>query len=117
MYKRYLQKRLPEASFLLFGPRQVGKSTLLHNEKPHLTIDLLDPELQLSYNKNPNFLRQQVDDLPSGVGAKILIDEVQRVPKLLDIVHALMEQRPELQFITIFNTPSACGGVADGFRR
>jgi hypothetical protein len=28
-----------------------------------------------------------------------------------------MEQRPELQFITIFNTPSACGGVADGFRR
>lgn len=99
MFKRYLQNRLPETSFFLFGPRQVGKSTLLHNEKPYLSIDLLDPELQLSYNKNPNLLRQQIDDLPPDDSAKILIDEVQRVPKLLDIVHALMEQRPGLQFI------------------
>lgn len=99
MFSRYLQNRMPENSFFLFGPRQVGKSTLLHAEKPHLTIDLLDPELQLSYNKSPNLLRQQLDDLPSGKSQKILIDEIQRVPKLLDIVHALMEQRPELQFI------------------
>ncbi len=99
MFKRYLQNRLPETSFFLFGPRQVGKSTLLHNEKPYLSIDLLNPELQLSYNKNPNLLRQQIDDLPPDDSAKILIDEVQRVPKLLDIVHALMEQRPRLQFI------------------
>ena len=99
MYKRTLQNRLPETSFFLFGPRQVGKSTLLHNEKPDLIIDLLDPELQLSYNKNPNLLRQQVDDLPPNIKTKILIDEVQRVPKLLDVVHACMEQRPNLQFI------------------
>ena len=99
MYKRYLQNRMPETSFFLFGPRQVGKSTFLHSEKPDLIIDLLDPELQLSYNKNPNLLRQQVDDLAPGENKKILIDEIQRVPKLLDIVHALMEQRPELQFI------------------
>jgi predicted AAA+ superfamily ATPase len=57
MFKRYLQNNLPDASFFLFGPRQVGKSTLLKREKPHFTIDLLDPELQLSYNKNPNLLR------------------------------------------------------------
>jgi predicted AAA+ superfamily ATPase len=99
MFIRYLQNKLPEASFFLFGPRQVGKSTLLHSEKPHLTIDLLDPELQLSYNKNPNLLRQQLDDLAPGKNQKILIDEIQRVPKLLDIVHAIMEKRPELQFI------------------
>lgn len=99
MYKRYLQNRVPETSFFLFGPRQVGKSTFLHSEKPHLTIDLLDPELQLSYNKNPNLLRQQVDYLVPGESKKILIDEIQRVPKLLDIVHSLMEQRPDLQFI------------------
>lgn len=48
MFERTLKKRLPETSFFLLGPRQVGKSTLLHDEKPHLTIDLLDPELQLS---------------------------------------------------------------------
>jgi len=90
---------MPETSFFLFGPRQVGKSTFLHSEKPDLVIDLLDPELQLSYNKNPNLFRQQVDDLVPGENKKILIDEIQRVPKLLDIVHALMEQRPDLQFI------------------
>lgn len=99
MFERTLQNRLPETSFFLFGPRQVGKSTLLHNEKLHLIIDLLDPELQLSYNKTPNLLRQQIDDLEPGGRDKILIDEIQRVPKLLDIVHALMEQRPDLQFI------------------
>ena len=99
MFERTLQNRLPETSFFLFGPRQVGKSTLLHNEKPHLIIDLLDPELQLSYNKTPNLLRQQIDDLEPDGSDKILIDEIQRVPKLLDIIHALMEQRPDLQFI------------------
>ncbi len=99
MFERTLQNRLPETSFFLFGPRQVGKSTLLHNEKLRLIIDLLDPELQLSYNKTPNLLRQQIDDLDSDGRDKILIDEIQRVPKLLDIVHALMEQRPDLQFI------------------
>ena len=99
MFKRIIQNRLPETSFFLFGPRQVGKSTLLHNENPDLIIDLLDPELQLSYNKNPNLLRQQVDDLPHNIKTKILIDEVQRVPKLLDIVHGLMEKRPDIQFI------------------
>jgi len=99
MFERTLQNRLPGTSFFLFGPRQVGKSTLLYNQKPHLIIDLLDPELQLSYNKTPNLLKQQIDDLEPGGRDKILIDEIQRVPKLLDIVHALMEQRPDLQFI------------------
>ena len=99
MFKRYIQNRLPNNSFFLFGPRQVGKSTLLQNEKPDLIIDLLNPELQLSYNKDPNLLRYQVDDMDKGVSAKILIDEIQRVPKLLDIVHALMELRPEINFI------------------
>jgi predicted AAA+ superfamily ATPase len=99
VYERTLKNRLPETSFFLFGPRQVGKSTLLHAEKPHLIIDLLDPELQLSYNKTPNLLRRQIDDLEPGSGDRILIDEVQRVPKLLDIVHSLMVQKPYLQFI------------------
>ena len=97
MYTRTLYNQLPENSFFLFGPRQVGKSTLLKKEKADLTIDLLDPELQLAYNKNPNLLRQQVDEIKSS--ATIFVDEVQRVPKLLDIIHSLMEQKPKLRFI------------------
>tara|TARA_B100000315_G_scaffold185005_1_gene174120 strand:+ start:7254 stop:8405 length:1152 start_codon:yes stop_codon:yes gene_type:complete len=97
MYKRTLDNRLPENSFFLFGPRQVGKSTLLKKEKADLTIDLLDPELQLAYNKNPNLLLQQIDEIKSS--AIIFIDEVQRVPKILDIIHSLMEQKPKLKFI------------------
>ncbi len=97
MYTRTLENRLPKNSFFLFGPRQVGKSTLLKNEKADLTIDLLDPELQLAYNKNPNLLRQQTDEIkPSST---IFIDEVQRVPKLLDIIHSVMEQKPKLKFV------------------
>jgi len=99
MYTRTLQNRLPKISFFLFGPRQVGKSTLLQQEKAAMVIDLLDPELQLSYNKAPGLLRQQIEDLPVDSGKKILIDEIQRVPKILDVVHSLMEQRPDFQFM------------------
>lgn len=99
MFARTLQNRLPKISFFLFGPRQVGKSTLLQQEKPDVVIDLLDPELQLSYNKAPGLLKQQIEDLPADSGKKILIDEIQRVPKLLDVVHSLMEQRPDFQFM------------------
>lgn len=97
MYKRTLENHLPDKSFFLFGPRQVGKSTLLNKEKADLTINLLDPELQLSYTKNPNLLSQQVEELQGS--ATIFIDEVQRVPKILDVIHSLMEQRPTLKFI------------------
>ncbi|MBC2694477.1 MAG: AAA family ATPase [Desulfobacteraceae bacterium] len=44
-------------------------------------------------------MRHQIDDLEPDGGDRILIDEIQRVPKLLDIVHSLMERRPDLQFI------------------
>ncbi len=97
MYTRTLENRLPQKSYFLFGPRQVGKSTLLKKEDADLTIDLLDPELQLSYTKNPNLLSQQVAELKGS--SKIFIDEVQRVPKILDVIHALMEKRPKLKFI------------------
>lgn len=90
---------MPKASFFLFGPRQVGKSTILKTEEPDLVIDLLDPELQLTYNKNPNLLQQQLLDITTKKAKTILIDEVQRVPKLLDIVHSVMEKSPNLQFI------------------
>ena len=60
-YPRSIQ--LFKESFFLFGPRQVGKSTILNKEKHALTIDLLNPEMQLAYNKNPNLLRDQIEGL------------------------------------------------------
>ena len=97
MFKRFLDEKLPEQSFFLFGPRQVGKSTLLKKHLTHLIIDLLDPETQLAYNKKPTLLKNQLQALQSN--STILIDEIQRVPKLLDVVHEAMEQRPDFRFI------------------
>lgn len=98
MFKRYLSDRLPKKSFFLFGPRQVGKSTILSTIPTQLTLDLLNPDQQLQYNKTPNLLADQIAALPQKKGT-VLIDEVQHVPKLLNIVHASMEKYPALQFI------------------
>jgi predicted AAA+ superfamily ATPase len=97
MFKRSLENHLPQSSFFLFGPRQVGKSTLLKTLNADLTIDLLNPESQLTYNKNPNLLLQQADALPKS--STIIIDEVQKVPRLLDVIHSRIEQDPSLRFV------------------
>jgi predicted AAA+ superfamily ATPase len=97
MFKRLLEDNFPERSFFLFGPRQVGKSTLIRKQQPTLTIDLLDPEQQLAYNKNPNLLKAQIEDVPPK--AWVFIDEVQRVPKLLDVIHGIMEEKKGVRFI------------------
>ena len=97
MFKRSLENHLPKSSFFLFGPRQVGKSTLLKTINANLTVDLLNPESQLAYNKNPNLLLQQADALPKS--STIIIDEVQKVPRLLDVIHSRMEKSPSLRFV------------------
>jgi len=53
-------------------------------------IDLLDPELEDQYSRNPNELKYIVEALPKEQ-THIVIDEIQKVPKLLDIVHYLIE--------------------------
>jgi len=97
MFKRSLENHFPASSFFLFGPRQVGKSTLLKTLNADLMIDLLNPEFQLTYNKNPNLLLQQVDALPQA--STVIIDEVQKVPRLLDVIHSRIEREPSLRFV------------------
>lgn len=84
-------------SFFLFGPRGTGKSTWLKTHYRHAElIDLLAPEVFRKYSARPERLRELV------LGAKsktIIIDEVQKIPELLDVVHELMEQDATLQFI------------------
>ncbi len=88
----------PPDSFFLFGPRGTGKSTLLKANFPDaLFVDLLDPDVYRTYVSHPEQLRALVEGNP-GV-SRFVIDEIQKVPSLLDVVHQLIErkssQRPQ----------------------
>ena len=90
MYKRLfdVETKLDEGMFL-FGARQTGKSTLLKERfKGKIYYDLLDPELRKFFKRNPNALKEALQDKPAGT--LVIIDEIQKVPELLDIVHSLM---------------------------
>jgi len=80
----------PKKSFFLFGPRGVGKSTYLKNSlKAALYIDLLRSDQYLPLLRNPSVLREKCDALKAGNW--VIIDEVQRIPELLNEVHSLYE--------------------------
>lgn len=94
--KRFL--RGPSGSFFLFGPRGTGKSTWLREAHPRaIWIDLLDPEAQRIYQARPERLRELVAGRPEL--ADVVIDEVQKVPALLDVVHDLVETEQRLRFV------------------
>lgn len=81
-------------SFFLFGPRGSGKSTLLRSsfqEKNPLWIDLLDPDEEAVFQAEPSELTRRVAHLSAG--SWIVIDEVQKAPRLLDLVHKLIEEK------------------------
>ena len=90
--------RDPPSHFFLFGPRGTGKSTWLKaTYADALWVDLLDPEAQRLYSARPERLRDLVAGNPDkGV---VVIDEVQKVPALLDVVHGLIEDRPGPRFV------------------
>ena len=81
-------------SFFLFGARGTGKSTFLRNHFPHdetvLWIDLLNPEEEDRYARNPLELAANLDAAP-GKTKWVVLDEIQKVPKLLDVVHSRIE--------------------------
>lgn len=87
----------PTKSFLLLGPRGTGKSTWLAAAFPQaLTIDLLDASQFLSLSRDPTRLEQLVS--PLGRHDWVVIDEIQRIPALLDEVHRLYEQHRGIHF-------------------
>lgn len=76
----------------LFGARQTGKSTLLKERfKGEIYYDLLNPRVRKAFKLNPNSLWEALQDKPSGT--LVIIDEIQKVPELLDVVHSLMVER------------------------
>ncbi len=89
---------LPEQSFFLFGPRGTGKSTWLRHVFPEaLILDLLEPAVHRSLDSHPERLREIVAGAPDS--HVVVIDEVQRVPEVLSVVHALIEEHLGLRFV------------------
>lgn len=85
-------------SYFLFGPRGTGKTTWLKKHYPKaLWIDLLDPEEERKFSMHPELLKELV--LPYGNSHVIVIDEVQKVPEILDVVHGLIEMKKGWQFV------------------
>jgi len=88
----------PKTSFFLFGPRGTGKSTLVHQSfKDAIYIDLLDPERIRLFSAMPERLREIVDASPRA--GCLVIDEIQRVPELLMVVHSLIEAKKGWKFV------------------
>ena len=97
-------------TFFLWGPRQVGKSTLLRQRYPDARrIDLLKSDELRRYATRPELLRQEIEAEGADTARQIVIDEVQKAPALLDEVHWLMENKA-LHF-------ALCGSSARKVRR
>lgn len=95
--RRFFQD--PGSSFFLFGPRGTGKSTWLRGRFPDAVwIDLLATEEHREYAARPERLRERLAASPDA--ESVVIDEVQKVPELLDVVHELIESlRPPPRFV------------------
>jgi len=90
-----LEKR--RKSVLLLGARQVGKSTLTRSFSPDLIVNLADEDIYLGYAKDPARLRREIGALRKP--SLVVLDEVQRVPSLLNTVQALMDEGTRHRFI------------------
>ncbi len=110
MIPRILNLPFKRNSVFLFGPRQVGKSTLIKHllaQENYIEIDLLKNEVFLKYKTNPELLRSEIEFLARKKDRiYVFIDEVQKCPELLDEVHWLIE-RFDKQVIFILTGSSA----------
>ena len=95
MYTRELTLPLTDQSCFLFGPRQTGKTTLLAqltSQSPRFEVTLLNTETVLNYSREPGRFRREVaywvERNPGGI---VIVDEIQKLPSLLDEIHQLLD--------------------------
>jgi predicted AAA+ superfamily ATPase len=90
-----LSKLVEKNSYFLFGPRATGKTSLVHAQLPKAQVfDLLDDDVYDEFLRRPKALEEQIRD----TSQIVVIDEIQKLPKLLDEVHRLME-RQKIRFL------------------
>jgi predicted AAA+ superfamily ATPase len=88
----------PSGSFFLFGPRGTGKTLFLKQYfSDALYIDLLQPETYRSFTAKPERLREVVKARKENT--TVIIDEIQKSPGLLPLIHSLIEERHKQKFI------------------
>lgn len=92
----HLKQSLEHKSLFLFGARQTGKSTLLRTLFPEAKVfDLLAADVFRALSSNPETVRQSLTPHDT----LIVIDEIQKLPSLLDEVHLLIERNKSMRFI------------------
>lgn len=102
IFRRSLHLAPLKRSAFLFGPRMTGKTFLLRALPAALSIDLLDPELELQLKQSPRLFWEQISALKAK--AMVVVDEIQRVPALLDYVQKGIE---EIQLLFVLSGSSA----------
>lgn len=89
--------KIPRNNAFVLGPRGTGKSTWLGHSLPDaLVVNLLRPETYRELTARPERLRSLVEGWP---GLDVIVDEVQRVPELLNVVHDLIESDKRRRFL------------------
>jgi predicted AAA+ superfamily ATPase len=99
MFKRIIHIPLKtRKSFFLFGPRGTGKTTWLRQHLPEaLFFNLLQSEPYNRLSANPGLIREMI---PPHYSGWIIIDEIQRIPEMLNEVHDLIESQKRIFILT-----------------
>ena len=98
-FTRQLRLEGLKLSAFVFGPRMTGKTFLLRRLECALFIDLLDPEMELNYRHSPRHFWERISALPEK--SLVIVDEVQKVPALLDYVQKGIEERSFALFFPV----------------
>lgn len=102
---RTLRKKLERPwkrgkSILLLGPRQTGKTTLAKTFEFDLEVQLLSSSIRREYEMNPDLILKEVAALRLKRPARVFVDEIQKVPQLMDSIQLLVDEKKAVFFIT-----------------
>ncbi len=113
MIPRLISKKIENSkkSVLLLGPRQTGKSTLLANLKPELTINLARENDFLRYSANIDLFSDQIEN---STAQTIFVDEIQRIPGFLNTIQAIIDESKNKRVVRFFLSGSSARKLKRG---
>lgn len=84
-----------DRSVLLLGPRQTGKTTLIQQISADMTVSFIKPRVRLKYERDPSLLSDEIEALAeqSQTIPLVVVDEVQKIPLILDVVQDLIDRK------------------------